>query len=778
MLDANGFLRSQRRDAPTRAKAAPSFTEILAVLKHHRVLVGSVVAAFLAVAVIYVATAPRLFTATASLLIETRREDPMQKERPAADAQGETAAIESQAQLLTSDAIAQVVVRGLDLVHDPEFTQDDSFLPVRIVRGLIDRVLNGPSTAKGPPTAQDVEDDVVARLVHAISATRSGRSYVITLSAISRDPEKAARIANAVASAYSEDQLNFRLATVDRSTVWLKARAAELRQQALDADRAVQEYKTANNIVDTPRGFVSEQQLNDMNSQLVLARTAVAEKKARLDRARRLGEDGMPDASFAESLANPVIVKLRQQYLDDSRREGELRARYGESHPAVIALRANLDELRRSVRDEMGRIAESFESDYRNAKASEEELERNLAGVIEQTGKINGGRVQLRALETTAQTYRTLFETFLQQYATTLQQQSFPLTTARVISPAKAPKRKSHPRTSLILLGSLVGGLGIGWLGAFARESLHPTLREAREVEDATGLTLIGQLTEITQARRLGWGRRAAPRPAENCLVGRTDPLLQITRLYPGSRFSATIRHIQAALDHAGRRSGSGAAQAAQAARVVGVLSAEPGDGKTVVAANLAQLLAKSGRRTVLVDCDIHGAALTHTTGLPAPDQVPGADLGAAIVVDAESGLRFLSNAGMRRDRHGSDALCPPALTALIEQLRDRFEVVVLDLPCLDSVMEARAVAEVADGVVVVCAADHTHSDALVRALDRWDAAGTMPLVGFVLNRVRVRERRSARTAGQDWPNLARAIARRGGRGEDGGGRPGLRAVT
>lgn len=760
MLDPNSPFRQARRDVVARVKDAPSLADLLAVLAYHWRLVAATMILFLAGAIAYVATAPRLYTATASLLIDTRKEDPLQKDRPTADAQIETAALESQTQLLTSDAIATAVVRQLGLTRDPEFTQDDSFPVMRAVRDLADRAARllspEPERARG---GEDLERLVTDRLVQAISAGRSGRSYVVTLSAVSRDPDKAARIANAVASAYSEDQLSFRLAAVDRSASWLKARAAELRQQSLDADRTVQEYKTANKIVDTQRGFVSEQQLNDMNSQLVLARAQVAEKRARLERTRRLGEGDIPDAASAESMANPVIVKLRQQYLDDSRREGELRSRYGADHPAVVALRGNMGELRRSIRDEVQRIAESFQTDYRNAKASEEELEGNLARLVEQTGDTNRERVQLRALETTAQTYRTLFETFLQQYATTLQQQSFPVTSARVITPAKPPLRKSHPRTSLILLGSLVAGFGLGWLGAFARESVRPTLRSARDVEEATGLALLGHLPEIAQRRRrLPWGRRGNPGGAASRLVGQSDPLLQVTRLYPGSRFAVTMKHVQAALDH-GHAGGS---------RVVGVLSAEIGDGKTIIAANLAQLLAKSGRRTVLVDCDIHNPTLTQSTqhagrGASGPAEAAGRQ---ADFVDHDSGLHFIPATWPRRDRHGPEALCSPAFVELLDDLRRRYELVVLDLPCLDTVTEARAVAAAADGLVVVCAADQTHTDALVRAIDRWDAAGMMRIAGFVLNRARTRERRQV-PAKHEPPVLPTAEVRR----------PNLRAV-
>ncbi len=741
MLNTARVLQPLRRDGPERQRSTPSFADLLAVLRHQRRIVLAVLVLFLAAAGFYVATAPRLYTATASLLIDPRQEDPLQKQRPASDAQIETTTLESQAQILTSDTIARAVVRQLDLTHDPEFMRDDTPLVLRWIRQAL--ALLTEEMAR-PPTPADVEQDAVDRLTHMISAGRSGRSYILTLSIVARDPEKAARIANAVASAYSDDQLSFRLASVDRSAGWLKTRAAELRQQSLDADRAVQAYKSANGIVDTPRGVVQEQQLNDLNTQLALARAQVAEKRGRLERASTLGEDDMPDPSFAESIANPVIVKLRQQYLDDQRRETELRTRYGESHPAVVTLRANMDELRRSVRDEMARIIESFRSDYRTAKASQDELERNVARLMEQAGQTNRERVELRALETTAQTYRTLFETFLQQYATTLQQQSFPILTTRVITQAQAPKRKSHPRTSLILLGSAVAGLGFGWLIGLARETAFPVLRTEREIEDLTGLTPLGQIPNIAHKRRPFWrNARRTRSPDANRFVGGGSALLQITRMYPHSWFADTIAHVHRAL---------AAAEGRRGARIVGILSAQPGEGKTIVAANLAQHLAKAGARTLLLDLDLHHPTLTETTQA-AGEQGLGeavaseAGMRAALVIDGESGLCFIPSGGARRAHHSAEALTSPLLQTFVERMRESFDYVVLDLPTLDSVIDARAVSMLADSFVVVGAADRTQADALLRALDRWETAGLMPIVGFVLNRVKSRDPRRLRRA-------------------------------
>lgn len=583
-----------RREVVQDAVGLSTVGDLMRVLWYQRRLIISVLVLFVAAASLYLATAERVYKATASLLIDIRQEDPLQKQRPGSDAQTETTAIESQVQLLTSDAIASAVVRRLGLATDPEFIEDNSALPQRLLRQAVDLLLGSDDR---PPTEQENERNAIDRLIGSVVAGRVGRTYVVSVSVLSRNPTKAAVLANAFANAYTEDQLNARLAAADRSADWLRSRAAELRQQSLAADRAVLDY----------------------------------------------------------------------------------------------------------------------------------------------TSQTNRERVELRALETTAQTYRTLFETFLSQYATTLQQQSFPISFARVVTPAQPPRRKSYPRTTLILLGSLIGGLGLGWLAGYVRESLHRPLRFEREVEDLTGLRSIGALPEIAQRRRSLLARLTSSRGHAKGLVGWTSALLQVSRLYPASRFAHTIKNVKAALE---------LELGGQPVRIVSVLSVRPGEGKTVLSANLAQHIAKSGARTILIDLDCEHPTLTDTT-FPAnvpksTDTVDKLSLQDPLFVDEESGLAFLAVSAVRRGANLAETLTAPAFRVLVERLRQRFDWVVIDLPCLQTITDARAVSEIVNCFVLVCEAERTKSDALTRAISLWDAGGLSPIVGYVWNRLRVPHTSSA----------------------------------
>ena len=205
----------------------------------------------------------------------------------------------------------------------------------------------------------------------------------------SLSPARAAGIANAVADAYITDQLESKYQATRRASAWLQDRIKELRGQASIADRAVLEYKERNNIVDvggtmaTGGGagsrLLGEQSLSELNTQLSSARNTTAEAKARLERITEVMKQDLPDAAVADSLHNEVINRLRNQYLDLSARASIWTARYGQNHLATVNLRTQMNEIRRSIVDELGRIAQSYKSDYEIAKNRQESLEQTLA---------------------------------------------------------------------------------------------------------------------------------------------------------------------------------------------------------------------------------------------------------------------------------------------------------------------------------------------------------------------------------------------------------------
>ena len=172
-------------------------------------------------------------------------------------------------------------------------------------------------------------------------------------------------------------------------------------------------------------------------------------------------------------MQNPVIVKLRQTYLDYAAKEADWSKRYGSAHLAVINLRNQMREIRRSIKDELRRTAESFKSDLEIAKSREEASQKSLNEAINLSNDTSQAQIVLRDLESSAQSTRALADNFLQMYMVSVQQQSFPITEARVITPAAVSLSPSSPKTLIVssppclpvaCLGRRLGSSGTRWI--------------------------------------------------------------------------------------------------------------------------------------------------------------------------------------------------------------------------------------------------------------------------------------------------------------------------
>ncbi len=243
-------------------------------------------------------------------------------------------------------------------------------------------------------------DRLVAEFDQRLSAVRLGYSNVIEISFSASNAERAAEIANAIANTYISDQLLAKLEANRAATAWLQDRLRELGQQALTAERAVNTFKSQNNIVAADGKLMDEQQVSELNSRLVAARAQTSEALARLNRLQAVLASNSPnsasigrlDASGSDVLNNPIMNNLRQQYLEYARREMEWSARYGADHVAVANLRITLKGIQTSILDEVRRLAETSRNDLEAAKQRQQEIEKQLALAVSEFANDEFGR--------------------------------------------------------------------------------------------------------------------------------------------------------------------------------------------------------------------------------------------------------------------------------------------------------------------------------------------------------------------------------------------------
>ena len=311
---------------------------------------------------------------------------------------------------------------------------------------------------------------------------------------------KAANIANALAETYVATSMEAKLKSSRDINQWLQRRLVELKTQVDDAERALQNYKVANNLANIGRSSQTSEQLTLLNNQLSNARIATAEAKQRLDRLQHksgqeittiIETDSLNNAARAGrptpllfSLNSNDLIRLRSQYRDLETRQAEVLSRVGPGHAVAVKVGRQLDALRNSIHAEEARIGDAYVNEYQVAKAREDELAASvaqLAGDNETSG-------QLRELESAAETLRGLYNTTLQKFKETnaIQGETTSAQNARIITRATPPLSKNSKKTMAVFGGSVMLGLFLGLGAALGREWLADVFRTTRSVEQIT----------------------------------------------------------------------------------------------------------------------------------------------------------------------------------------------------------------------------------------------------------------------------------------------------
>lgn len=661
---------------------------ILETLRRQWPLIAISAALFLMLGMGYLFTTPSKFTATTTVMIDTRKNQLLQAQQVVGDMPIDGGAIESQTEILKSESVALSVIRDLKLTTDPEFNGQGGKGIVRTILGII-----LPSDA--PPSEFQVERIALSVFSRNLTIKRVGTSYAIDISYTSLSPARAAEVANAIADAYMVGELDAKYQATKRASRWLQDRMSELRGQASQADAAVQSFKAENNIVDTSRGLMSDQQLADVNTQLVAARAATAETKARLDRIEQISVGSVPDATVADALKNDVINRLRAQYLDLAAREADWSSRYGSSHTATVNLRNQMREIQRSIADEVKRIAQTYRSDYEIATAREASLDKSLASLVGQAAITGQAQIKLRDLESTSQSYRNLYDNFLQRFMEATQQQTFPISEARVISSATDPLSKSAPKSGLVLAACLAIGLLFGSGAAIARERLDNVIRTASQVQQYAGVECLGVAPELQKAAPASEATEA------DIAHRRLAPSIGLLRYVvdaPFTRFTETLRSAKVAVD---------IKLFERPSRIVGVTSAVPNEGKTTISSNIAQLVAHTGQRAILLDGDLRNPSLTRSLVPHATEGLIEVLTGRraledVIWTDPVTGLHVLPVVAKGRITHTAELISSQAMADLLTKLRAKYSYIFVDLPPVAPVIDVKAVSHLIDGFVLV----------------------------------------------------------------------------
>jgi exopolysaccharide transport family protein len=602
------------------------------------------------------------------------------------------AVIRSELDVLMSRSLVRRVIEDTGLANEAEFNPALRTGPGWIGRSLFwmseqDQVRTEnalwsllPSRSEPADIAEaDPLGPVIEAYLGNLTVKTDGKSLTFFLTFRSENPELAARVANRHAQLYLDSHVTLKADATKRANSWLAQRVEELRGQVVESERAVQAYRVQNSLNRMPGAEATSmygEQLSEMNAQLVAARSERAEAEAKLSQAQALLRSKAGFESVPDVLNSATIQRLREQEAQLMRMEAEIAERYRDNHPPLLSVRAQLRGLRRQIDTEMRNIVQSLKNNVEIARVRERALEKNVEDARGRLSTVNMAEVKLWELEREADARRALLQNFLTRYQETSSGSPSERPDARIVSSADVPFSPAFPRRKLFLAAGLVLSFMAGAALALIRDRIDSRVRSLDEVENLTAAPSFGLVPTIDG----GLKRRTT---AARAVID--DPM---------SGYAEAIRSVRSALAFSDPR---------KPPVTVAVTSALPQEGKTTLAASLAQSSALGGRKTILVDCDLRRPGIASLLRQPTVTNIVDVLNGKLQIEDVvhrddATGLDFI--AAQANVPNSVDLLNSPRFEELIARLSRTYERVYIDTPPVLAVPDALAVARVADALV------------------------------------------------------------------------------
>jgi polysaccharide biosynthesis transport protein len=539
--------------------------------------------------------------------------------------------------------------------------------------------------------------------------TPMGESRVINLTVRSQDPELAARLANGHAEVYVEQNIETRRQGAREATQWLNERLEELRKQVNSRQGALQEYRQAKDAVSLEdRQNIVVQKWAQLNTAVTTARTERIDRESLYQQLVAMQQSGAPLDTFPPIQSNAYIQGLKAELATHQREKAQLSENLGDLHPDIIKVNTAIEGAERRLNQEIAKVVEGIKNDYKNAQARE----RGLLGALDiqkqEVLDLNQKSIGYGALQRDATGTQQVFESVLQKVKETELSGQLTVNNARILDTAVVPQNPILPRKQLNLIAAFLLGGFLAVMIVMGLEYLNPRITDANDVEERLGLPLLGVAPQVAELKK-------------GPLTGDSLP----------PQFQEALRTIRTRIL---------LSPVAARMRALAITSSGPGEGKTVLASNLAISMVAGGRSVLLIDADMRRPQVHRVFDLSLGPGLSNVLAGEVKALDAvrESSAKglFVLPAGANV-ANASEILDNEALSNLIEGFSKRYDLIILDCPPAMAVADTSIIANAALSVLFVVRAGSTKGDVARAAIERIKSAQAQ-VIGVVLNKAKV----------------------------------------
>jgi polysaccharide biosynthesis transport protein len=618
--------------------------------------------------------------------------------------------LETQAQVLQTDSLAVDVIRKMHLDQNPE---------------LIGKTKLDENAAPSPAdTLQLTEAEQVA-LGHfrgMLKIKRDTTSRLITISFASHSPVLAAQVTNGVVQTFIEDTFQTRHNAIMKSSEWLSRQLDDIRARMETSTKALADFQASIGVadVDGDKSTYTEH-MSELSRQYTVAETERIQIQSLLKNMQGNDPDSLPDVR-----TNPVVQQLSSRLAEQRAELAQTMVVYGKNHPAAKKLQSQVDELQSQLDAQKKAIVNSLKASYAAAQAREGLMSAEMKGTTKELNQMARYTGLKKELQTDVELYNSLYAKVKEAGIAAASKSA----NIRVVDEARPPDLPSSPRRMLNLgvglLAALLGGVAL----AFICEELDNKLRSPEDIKRWIGNSNISIIPVIGESdhheTRLAWPKRMV-----GFLPSATTEEPETNMFFlerPNSPEGEAVQALYASI----MLSWPG-----NPPQALLIASSFPGEGKTTVALNLSYALAKQGK-TCLIDADLRKGRLARafnvTSGQGLADilkEPMGLD-GALLEVPGVSNLSILP-AGTLRGNAG-ELICSETMQRVLQELRQRFQFVVIDSAPILPFVDGRALSTLADAVILVGRAGVTTRQAMRRSVELISEVHGAPILQVVLN--------------------------------------------
>jgi len=581
---------------------------------------------------------------------------------------------------------------------------------VELVRGLF---VSPPTVeAEAPDAAENAtQSRTIDTFLASLSVTPVRNSRLVDVSYRSSDPALSSRVANALAKQYIEQNLEFKFLATKEATDFLNARTAEQRRSLEKSEQALQQYreKTGAMALEDRQNIVV-QRLSDLNAAVTRARTERIEKESVYTQIREIQSDRTAVDTFPAILNNSFIQQLKGQLNELQRLKAQLAEKLGARHPDMVKAQSAIETTETRINAEVQKVVQALRNDYQAALANERSLQASLDQQRGEAQDLNRASIQYGVLQRDATSNQTMFSGLLERSRETGISGELKTSNIRIVDRAELPRRPSSPNKVTNLSLAMFSGAFLGIGLAFFFEYLDSRIKQPEEIKTHLGLPFLGMIPSFDPKKTTG--------PP---LIGNGMP----------HEFSEAFRGIRTNVLFSSADAGS---------KSIVITSTGPGEGKSVVSANIAMSLALAGQRVLLIDADMRRPKIHELFGValePGLSNVMVGDAKASETVRRTLTPNLWLMAAGKHPPNPAELLGSRRFKEFTSTLGEHFDWVIIDSPPVMAVTDASVIAHSATGVIFVVGAEMTTRGAAKAALEQLDGAKAK-YVGAILNRVDV----------------------------------------